>query len=154
MITVTSKRTEPITVGKRYTPQMTLMRNGPVFRAVLSIARPQQKAMGLKDRDSNFISGEALIDTGASLSCFDITAAQRLGLPVIGRVHIASATDPASFAPLFLGELEVEAMPSLFKYGVGAHLKNQGLIALVGRNFLRSCTIFYNGPEGAVTLTY
>jgi hypothetical protein len=36
---------------------------------------------------------------------------------------------------------------------IGAALAVQGYIALIGRDALINCTLFYNGPMGAFTLS-
>ena len=36
---------------------------------------------------------------------------------------------------------------------IGAVLASQGIIALIGRDLLRHCTLFYNGIGGELTLS-
>lgn len=36
---------------------------------------------------------------------------------------------------------------------MGANLKPQNLVALIGRDFLQHCTLFYNGFTGQITLS-
>ncbi len=36
---------------------------------------------------------------------------------------------------------------------MGAALATQGILVLIGRDVLQSCTLFYNGPAGQFTLT-
>jgi len=36
---------------------------------------------------------------------------------------------------------------------VGAALKAQGIVALIGRDVLQHCTLYYNGPAGQITLS-
>ena len=36
---------------------------------------------------------------------------------------------------------------------MGAALKEQGLLLLIGRDLLAHCTLFYNGPTGQITLS-
>lgn len=99
------------------------------------------------------ISGNALIDTGASNTCIDEDLAQRLGLPVIDLVHMVSASDssqrnvyPAQIT--LLGSLTVNVDRAL-----SAALAQQNIIALIGRDVLQMCTLFYNGLSGEFTLS-
>lgn len=92
-----------------------------------------------------------MIDTGASLTCFDLTAARELGLPIVGKVTITSASHIDHPTPQFAGRLILPNLGINVERGVGVELASQGLIALVGRDVLRHCTFFYNGPDGSVS---
>jgi predicted aspartyl protease len=99
-------------------------------------------------------SGLALIDTGASGTCIDNGAAQRLQLPVIdtGNMVSASHTTPQNIYPVLIevaGGIRVNVPRAM-----GAELASQGLVVLIGRDFLQHCTLFYNGPSGALTLSF
>jgi predicted aspartyl protease len=100
------------------------------------------------------ISGHALFDTGASVTCVDDETAKQLGLPVINMVTIASASHEASKHNVYPISLEILGPNIVFDSipAVGGPLKAQGLAALIGRDVLRLCTLHYNGLVGQFTL--
>jgi predicted aspartyl protease len=99
-------------------------------------------------------SGVALIDTGASVTCIDDEAAKQLGLPVIDVVSIASASHSSTPQNVYPVALEILGGQVLIEsvLAIGGPLKVQGLLALVGRDVLRFCTLHYNGLVGQFTL--
>ncbi len=101
------------------------------------------------------MSGTALIDTGASLTCIDDVAAQRLGLSVIDVVSIASASHASTQQNVYATLIEITgtAISINADRAIGAALHAQGLIALIGRDVLMMTTIFYNGVTGEFTLS-
>jgi predicted aspartyl protease len=101
------------------------------------------------------VSGMALIDTGASATCIDDALAQRLGVPVIDVVQMSSASHAATSQNVY--PIQIEVLGAGIKVNVpraiGAALETQGIIALIGRDFLEHCTLFYNGITGEITLS-
>jgi predicted aspartyl protease len=100
-------------------------------------------------------TGYALVDTGASNACIDDEMAAAMGLPVIdvGSLHSAShARTPSNIYPV---QIEIVGFRISFQSPrtMGAALKEQGLLMLLGRDLLQRCTLFYNGPTGQITLS-
>lgn len=98
------------------------------------------------------LSGKALIDTRASVTCIDDAIAQQLGLPVIDVVPMISAshvTQQNVYPIQFIvgGQLIFNVERAL-----GANLAAQGLILLIGRDVLQTCTLHYNGAAREFTL--
>jgi hypothetical protein len=102
------------------------------------------------------IAGIALIDTGAIGTCIDDGVAQQLGLPVIDVVQMASASHAATQQNVYPAVLEVIGGNITLNVprAMGAALGVQGLVALIGRDVLAQCTLHYNEPTGAFTLSY
>jgi predicted aspartyl protease len=100
-------------------------------------------------------AGLALIDTGASGTCIDEAAAQRLGLPVVDVATIASASHSAIQQNVYPIQIEVIGLPITISAprAIGAPLAAQGLLVLIGRDVLQHCTLFYNGITGSFTLS-
>jgi len=99
------------------------------------------------------ISGLALVDTGASVTCIDDGAAQQLQLPVIDRAHMASASHAATQQNVYPVHMEISGLPvPIEARAMGAALTAQGLVALIGRDLLQHFTLFYNGVSGEITL--
>ena len=46
-----------------------------------------------------------------------------------------------------------EALSEGARNAVGANLKSQGIIALIGRDFLQHCALYHNGVSGQITLS-
>lgn len=100
------------------------------------------------------VSGRALIDTGATVTCVDEEVANTLDLPVRDVVTMVSATEETeqSVYPIQMdvagSDLTIDASKA-----VGASLQEQGLVALIGRDVLSQTTFHYNGPAGEYTLS-
>jgi predicted aspartyl protease len=98
---------------------------------------------------------DALIDTGASESCIDTGLATQLNLPVVERREIAGVhgVQLANFhlAQVYVPELDV----TIYGAFASVDLATGGLPhkALIGRTFLQSFTMVYEGPTGAVTIS-
>jgi predicted aspartyl protease len=96
-----------------------------------------------------------LIDTGACVTCVDEDLAQQLQLPAIDVVQMSSASHAATQQNVYPIEFEIvgAAIRINVPRAIGASLASQGIIALIGRDFLQHCTLFYNGVTGAITLS-
>ncbi len=99
-------------------------------------------------------SGFALIDTGASVSCIDEQVAKEMRLPVVDVGKMTSASHDAH--PCNIYPIQI-ALPAGIAFGapraMGANLAPQGLLAIIGRDILQVCTLFYNGSAGQITLS-
>lgn len=143
--------------GKKVTmnPGVALALRGPILQ--VSIGLEETIASQLVQQSKAIpqpISGLALIDTGASVTCVDDSIAQKLGLPVIDRANMASASHDAT---------QVNVYPALIEFVgfkikinaqrvMGASLANQGVAVLIGRDVLQRFTLFYNGITGEITM--
>lgn len=136
-------------------PSVALRQSGPIFQTTIGLARSIADAViqtGAKIPAP--LSGNALIDTGASVTCIDNKLAQKLELPVIDIVEMTSASHSAIEQNVYPVEIEITGSPIRLEVlrAMGANLEAQGLIALIGRDFLQHCTVHYNGVTGAITL--
>lgn len=97
----------------------------------------------------------ALVDTGATDSCIDSNLAQALGLRVVDERDVATPSGLDTFN-VHLGWIEVPEL-NFAKSGqlVGASLSGGGQPygALLGRDFLRHCSMHYDGETGSVTIS-
>lgn len=100
------------------------------------------------------VSGKALIDTGASITCVDLQAIATLKAPVVGQIQISSASHAATTQQLYPIHLQVTGMNISMDAPrcAGAPLAAQGIVALLGRDALRTCVFIYNGVGGHFTL--
>jgi len=136
--------------------QVALALRGPCVQVSITIA--EQIATQLLQQGKTLeppVSGLALIDTGASTTCIDEAAAKKLRLPIVNVVKLASASYSATPANVYPIRVEVAGLPISFNapMAIGAPLNSQGLIALIGRDLLLYCTLFYNGISGQITLS-
>ena len=99
------------------------------------------------------IHGLALIDTGASNTCFDQQAALKAGLPVVDGAMMASASHAKQDVPVFAGKLVIPEFNIDTEFAPGANLGGQNLIALIGRDVLQSAVLVYNRTDGTVPLS-
>jgi predicted aspartyl protease len=133
-----------------------LYNRGPCLQVSVALLQPMAQAMLQEGREVPApVSGMALVDTGASHTCIDEHAAQELGLPVVDTVSIASASQPSALRSVYPVTIEIAGLPLPVNAprAVGAELAPQGLLALIGRDVLQSCTLFYNGPTDQITLS-
>jgi hypothetical protein len=102
------------------------------------------------------MSGQALIDSGASLCMVDEQVARSFGLPPFGTMPINTPAGPTQCAT-YPASLSFPGTPlpnvEFFDFITGP-LQGQGIIALIGRNVLRDFVFIYNGPGGCISLAY
>jgi hypothetical protein len=130
----------------------------------IEIHVPPQIAQVLADRGDPIpapVSGLALIDTGATLTCVHEPVLQQLGLNPIGIVQSGTASGPVqqSQYPARLVSPD-QGWTSDINAVTGVNLSGQqipldppqDLIALIGRNLLQHWVLIWNGPGGFWTL--
>lgn len=136
-------------------PEEALVHDGPLIEVSIGVTgsvAEQWRNSGIGVPEP--ISGRALIDTGASITCVDEEVANTLGVPVREVVTMVSATEEIekNVYPIQMdvagSELTIDAPQA-----AGANLQEQGLVALVGRDVLSHTTLHYNGPAGEYTLS-
>ena len=137
-------------------PAVGLIQKGPVVQVSINIE--QNVARQLLQQGISLpspISGQALIDTGATSTCVDDAAAQQLNLPVVDVATIASASHATTQQNVYPVTIEVVGLPITINAprAIGVNLAPQGLMVLVGRDLLQHATFFYNGVDGSFTLS-
>ena len=135
-------------------PNIALQQRGPIVQ--VSISLEQSFAQALLSQGKTLPtaeSGFALIDTGASHTCIDDEVARRMGLPVIDVAMMTSASHPATQQNIYPVQIEMVGMPLSIgsPRTMGANLKAQGLILLIGRDVLANTVLIYSGATGQVT---
>ena len=103
---------------------------------------------------SGISNADALVDTGASESCIDSLLATELGLPVVDRRSV-SGTHGAHPVNVHLAQVYVPTLDfTIFATFAGVHLATGGQRhrALIGRTFLQSFQMVYDGPTGSVVI--
>jgi len=127
----------------------------------VEIAVPSALAESLAERGEPLPEprlGQALIDTGASLTAVDEEVLKALGLQPTGQIRLATpcqANVPASIYPVRMSFPKTTI--SVVGDGLavaGVTLRHQGYVALLGRNFLARAVFTYNGPGGFFTVAF
>ena len=95
-----------------------------------------------------------MIDTGATHTCFDESAARRAGFPIKKPAIMASASHAETRVPVFSGKIVADGLTIDVDQGMGVNLEGfPGLVALIGRDVLQNTLFIYNGPIGSITLS-
>jgi predicted aspartyl protease len=137
-------------------PQVVFAQRGPVVQVTISVGQQiATQVLQSGGRLPSPVSGLALIDTGATTTCVDEGAAQRLQLPVIDVVKIASASHAETEQNVYPIQIEVIGLPITINAAraVGAPLEPQGILVLIGRDVLQHAMLVYNGPAGSLSLS-
>ena len=137
-------------------PRVVLLQNGPCVQVVIGLAQSfAEQIIQQGQTVPQPVSGMALVDTGASTTCIDDALAQQLGLPVIDVVQMTSASHAGTQANVYPIQMEIVGSPIKVNVprAIGANLTPQGIVALIGRDYLQHCTLFYNGITGEITLS-
>jgi predicted aspartyl protease len=96
----------------------------------------------------------ALVDTGALESCIDSALAMNLNLPIVDR-RMVSGAHGAKEVNVHLAQIHIPTL-AFTVYGafcaVDLQAGGQQHQALIGRTFLRSFTMIYEGRTGTVSL--
>lgn len=98
---------------------------------------------------------EALVDTGASISCIDNILAASLNLPMIDRRPI-SGVHGRGDANVYLAQVHVPTLEfTIYGEFMGVDLQAGGQWhkALIGRTFLKNFTMTYEGRTGSVVIS-
>ena len=132
-----------------------LRRRGPVFPVQVSI--PQILIDYLQQRGQSIpqpVSGFALIDTGASITVIDLNVLNQLGINPVGVARVLTPAGPVQqnlfparliFGPGLVIDLSVV---------IGANLRPQQIIALIGRDILSKFIMIYHGRSGRITIAF
>ena len=109
-----------------------------------------------KDVMSGFAGREylALIDTGATESCVDDTLARALELPVVDSRSILGIHGPR-LTPSYNAQFHIPSVGVTYDgQFAGIPLRSSGtpFFALLGRDFLSTVSMAYDGDTGSVTL--
>lgn len=123
-------------------------RVGPLVRGALFSSVPEEGTATAP------VAGNILVDTGASVTCFDADAADMAGLAVVGAGRLTSATHEGESVPLYSGILRIDGMVEIrLNKAFGVRLQSQGLIGILGRDALATCIFIVNGPSDSFTLS-
>lgn len=134
---------------------------GPCLDIQVGVSNPRAEALkkaGQAIPPNMLVRG--LIDTGASCSAIDVQIIKQLGMPATGTTGIQTpSTGPVSHTcttydasvvlvhPNFM--FQIPALPV-----IAIKLSHQGIGALIGRDILKNCLLFYNGDVNRFALAF
>lgn len=80
---------------------------------------------------------------------------QGLGLQVIAQVNVCG-TSGIKLQNVYIAEVAFPGspIPTLQLRLIGVQMPGQGIISLIGRDFLRHCLLIYNGPMGSYSISF
>ena len=143
-------------VNTRFRTSELLVSKGPVIPVSITLSDESQRAYSNQGKEiPQVVSGLALVDTGASKTCFDEASAIKAGLPVIDTAIMSSASHTNHRVKVFMGKIVLDQSNIVINVenGLGANLTAfDGIVALIGRNLLRSAMFTYNGPDGLISI--
>ena len=129
-----------------------LLQFGPTIQVVIGHFKSADEASTVQSEDS---IAYALVDTGATESCIDITLAQKLQLPIVDKMNI-SGSDGAKVHDVYMAQIRVPNLEfTQFGKFAGVNLTDGGQQhqALLGRTFLQDTIMIYDGFRGQITIT-
>lgn len=136
--------------------RVALAQVGPLVQVVVSMGRAYAKQLTIAGQMvPPPIGGNALIDTGASSTCIDDDVAQQLQLPAIDAIPIMSASHASTMQNVYPAHIEFSGSGIQIEAPrvIGAALKGQSIIALIGRDVLQHAVLVYNGTMGTFSLS-
>ncbi len=102
----------------------------------------------------------ALIDTGSDLSVVHPQVLQQLGVQATGSIRIRRPGTVGGFRPASVSEVQL-SMGGLGRgtQWISARVvavapSTPSVFALIGRDVLEHCTLFYNGPQSELTISF
>lgn len=125
-----------------------LVKYGPTVQVIVG----HLKTEGSPSKETETVN--ALVDTGASESCIDISIAKRLKLPAVD-IQKISGVGGTKEHPVYMAHIVIPSL-MITQYGrfTGVDLiaGGQPHSVLLGRTFLRDVIMIYDGLRGHVTI--
>ncbi|MBC6425322.1 MAG: retroviral-like aspartic protease family protein [Ekhidna sp.] len=132
-----------------------LHQTGPIIE--VTIVPPQFVAIQLKKENKQVPSKKAmaLIDTGASSTCISQSIVDELELIPFDTQKVHTASGLTEQLLYDTGVILPISQPNIISVQtLCADLSEQPFQALIGRDILSRCTLFYNGPDESFSLSF
>ena len=142
---------------------------GPLFEAFIRVSKAKYDVLKAANQPVPQPQQiRALLDTGASASCLDLSVVTALGLQPTGTTsiitpstgttpHTVDLYDISILVPAPMLRAEGATPPLIFNTVAVAGcdlLQAQGFHALIGRDILSVCMFYYNGPGNMIIVSY
>jgi hypothetical protein len=134
--------------------------DGPVIDLAVAVGETWQRRLAARGQSiPSPTIVRALIDTGSDLSVVHPQILQQLGVPATGSIRIRRPGVGTGFRPAPMYDVQL----ALGGLGLGTSRiptrvvsvipSTPTVLALIGRDLLQICTLFYNGPRGELSLS-
>ena len=143
-------------------PHFTVMigSDGPVIDLAVAVGRSWQRRLAAQGAVvPSPMTVRALIDTGSDLSVVHPQVLQQLGVQATGSIRIRRPGAGGGFRLAALSDVQLSIgglSPGTLWIStrvVSVAPSTPTVLALIGRDVLEHCTLFYNGPRGELTLS-
>ena len=144
---------------------LSISNQGPTLIALIGVSSARSAALTAAGQQiPGNVQITALVDTGASNTCIDPSVLQRLVLTPTGRTSVNTPSTGNTAVEvdqydvsLIIPPATVHQIP-LFVHTLpvicSELVASQGFHALIGRDILAQCVLFYNGSAGTFTLAF
>jgi hypothetical protein len=139
---------------------VTIGSDGPVIDLAVGVGPTWQRQIAAPGAPvPSPITVRALIDPGADISAVHPQILQQLGVGATGRVRLRRPGTGAGFRIAWLSDVELaigSARPGplwIPTRVAGVAPSTPTVFAIIGRDVLTHCTLFYNGPRDELTLS-
>lgn len=134
---------------------------GPVIDILVGVTKPRAEMLKKDGKtEPQPVQVRGLVDTGASCTAIDPDVLKQLGLdpkgttqiqtPSTGKLpHTCNQYDVSLYLPHPSVVFRIPALPV-----IESCLSNQGIGALIGRDVLANCFLFYNGAVNRFALAF
>lgn len=131
-----------------------LQQRGPLLQIEVSVPDVLANKLQEKKMMPSPVTGLGLLDTGASITGVDVNALQQLSLSMIDEVTInhPGGEDKQGIYACQISFPGTKIEDIEFSHVLGSKLKDQGLLAILGRDVLKDYQLVYNGPGGFWTI--
>ncbi len=155
MATFHRRYNKPDENGKEYEPDSVLLVRGAFVRVVVSVRNDVAEQIKLRGESiPKPMTIYAMLDIGASDTFIETDAAKRMGLKPFDQRAFNPVDNPTKMTDCYAIHVEIEG--TQIGYDVLAPsvtgLARYKVEMLIGRDFLRNCTLLYNGIKGEITL--
>jgi predicted aspartyl protease len=139
--------------------------HGPILTAFIGVSVARQDALKAAGQTiPSHVQIQALVDTGASATCLDPSVLKTLNLTPTGSATVETPSTEGT--PVIADQYDVSIVVPPAKPNQFPLIRNTlpvisvkllssfGYHALIGRDILGECVLFYNGDNGWFTLAY
>jgi hypothetical protein len=139
---------------------VTIAADGPVIDLGVTVGQSwERRLIAQRGPSPPVMTVRALIDTGSDLSVIHPRVLLQLGVQATGSIRIRRPGAVEGYRPALL--CDVQLSPGgigpdtlwISTRVVSVSPSTPSVFALIGRDVLERCTLFYNGPRGEVSLS-
>lgn len=134
--------------------------DGPVIELAVTVSRAWQGRVAASGNPvPSPTTVRALIDSGSDISVVHPDVLRTLGIRATGTIRVRRPSSGSGFYVALLSDVQlsiggvIRGTTWIAAQVVGVAPATPTILALIGRDLLRHCTFFYNGPRSELTLS-